>query len=83
MQSLLAMFGIAEILFLLSLLIAVPVTLLCLAFWVWMLVDCALNEPSEGNDKLVWILIILFANFIGALVYFVVRRPQRKAKFGK
>ncbi|NLH71447.1 MAG: PLDc_N domain-containing protein [Verrucomicrobia bacterium] len=73
----------AEILFLLSFLLILPVTLLCMAFWIWMLVDCALNEPSEGNDKLVWIIIILFANFIGALIYFLARRPQRKAKYGK
>jgi len=77
------LFAMGEILFLLSFLLILPVTLLCMAFWIWMLVDCALNEPSEGNDKLVWIIIILFANFIGALIYFLARRPQRKAKYGK
>lgn len=83
MQTIIGVFGMAEILFLLSFLLVLPVTLLCMAFWIWMLVDCALNEPSEGNDKLVWIIIILFANFIGALIYFLARRPQRKAKYGK
>lgn len=77
------MFGIGDVLFLLSFLLILPIGVLCMAFWVWMLVDCALNEPSEGNDKLVWIIIILFANFIGALIYFLARRPQRKAKYGK
>jgi Phospholipase_D-nuclease N-terminal len=47
------------------------------AFWIWMLVDCATNESDLGNTKIVWILVILFANIVGALVYFVVRRPQR------
>ncbi|HOK77817.1 MAG TPA: PLD nuclease N-terminal domain-containing protein [Verrucomicrobiota bacterium] len=83
MQTIIGVFAMAEILFLLSFLLILPVTLLCMAFWIWMLVDCALNEPSEGNDKLVWIIIILFANFIGALIYFLARRPQRKAKYGK
>ncbi len=46
-------------------------------FWLWMLVDCATKESDRGNTKIVWILVILFANIIGALVYFVVRRPQR------
>ena len=27
--------------------------------WIWMLVDCASHEPSEGNDKLIWVLIIV------------------------
>ena len=48
-----------------------------------MLIDCAKYEPAEGNDKLVWILIIVFTHWIGALIYLLVRRPQRKAKFGR
>ncbi len=47
------------------------------AFWIWMLIDCAQNEPSEGNDKLVWVLIILLLNWVGALIYYLVRRPIR------
>ena len=52
-------------------------------FWIWALVDCVSNEPSEGNDKIIWVLIILFLQAIGALVYYFVRRPQRIARFGK
>ena len=54
-----------------------------LIFWIWMLVDCAKNESSEGNDKVVWILIIALTNLLGAIIYFIVRRPTRKAKLGK
>lgn len=53
-----------------------------LVFWVWMIVDCATKEPSQGNDKIVWILVIIFTNWIGALIYYFVRRPQRIARFG-
>ena len=53
-----------------------------LVLWIWMLIDCATNEPSEGNDKIVWILIIVLANWLGALLYLVVRRPRRKAETG-
>jgi hypothetical protein len=49
-------------------------------FWIVMLVDCATKESSQGNDKLAWILIILFAHWIGALIYFLVRRPRRIAE---
>ena len=49
--------------------------------WIWMLIDCAKNEPS-GSDKIVWILIILLASFIGAAIYFLVRRPKRRAETG-
>jgi Phospholipase_D-nuclease N-terminal len=53
-----------------------------LVFWAWMIVDCATKEPSQGNDKIVWILVIIFT-WIGALIYYFVRRPQRIAQFGR
>jgi hypothetical protein len=56
---------------------------LCCAFWIWMIIDCATKEPSEGNDKLVWIVIIVFTQIIGALIYYFVRRPQRIAQVGR
>lgn len=52
-------------------------------FWVWMLVECITKEPSEGNDKVVWLLIILFTHMVGALIYFFVRRPQRIQLMGR
>ena len=51
--------------------------------WIWMLVECATKEPSEGNDKIIWILVILLAGWIGALIYFLARRPKRRAAFGQ
>ena len=49
-------------------------------FWLWMLVDCATEEPDEGNNKVVWSLIIAFTHLIGAALYFFVRRPRRRAE---
>jgi nitrate reductase gamma subunit len=50
-------------------------------FWISMIVDCATNEPSTGNDKVVWIVIIVFTYIVGALMYyFVRRRPRRYAR---
>lgn len=52
-------------------------------FWLWMLIDCATKEPSEGNDKLIWVIVIIFTHLLGALVYFLVRRPKRIEEYGK
>ena len=52
-------------------------------FWIWMVIDCAMNESNEGNDKIVWIIIILLTNVLGAIIYFLFRRPQRKAQLGR
>lgn len=50
--------------------------------WIWMIVDCAVNEPS-GSDKIVWILVILIGGCIGAAIYLLARRPKRLEQFGK
>lgn len=47
------------------------------AFWGWMVLDCAVEEPS-GADKIVWILILLIGNFIGAFLYYFARRRVRR-----
>ena len=52
-------------------------------FWIWMLIDCATREPDEGNDKLIWVLIILFTHLIGAALYYFFRRPERISRFGR
>lgn len=57
---------------------------LCLGiFWVMTIIDCATKEPSEGSDKIVWLLIIIFLNWFGALIYRLVRRPQRIQQYGR
>lgn len=67
------MFGIGELLIIgLALLLAAGTI-----FWIWALLDCARNEPSNDNDKIVWILIILLLPWLGALLYTIVRRPVR------
>ncbi|MCH7786725.1 MAG: PLDc_N domain-containing protein [Chloroflexi bacterium] len=48
-----------------------------------MLVDCATREPNQGNDKLVWVIIIVFTSLIGAALYFFIRRPQRLIEVGR
>lgn len=52
-------------------------------FWLWMFVECLTKEPSEGNDKLIWALVIFFGNFLGALLYLLLRRNERIDRFGE
>jgi len=47
--------------------------LLGTVFWVWMIVDCAQNEP----DRHIWLWIIFLLHLPGALIYFFVRRTTR------
>lgn len=45
------------------------------AFWVWMLVD-AITKLTES--KVAWILVIIFAGFVGAIIYFFLVYRRRK-----
>lgn len=46
-------------------------------FWIWMLVDCILNKKMRGSSKIFWFLIILFTNFVGALIYYFMECEHR------
>ena len=50
------------------------------AFWVWSLVDAIQRPDAEweqaGQNKLIWILVIIFVGCIGSIIYLVVARPQ-------
>jgi hypothetical protein len=71
-----AMFlGGFEILFLLFFL---PLGLLSLAFWIWMLVDAATNRGLDQNERIVWVIVVALLHFLGALIYFFVGRSKRK-----
>ena len=65
-----------------GLLLSIVLVLGTTALWIWMIVDCATNEAPEGNEKLVWILVIVMTGFIGALIYLLARRPKRIRQYG-
>jgi hypothetical protein len=54
--------------------------LLLSLFWIWMLIDCLLNQTLSGGKKLFWTLFILLTHFFGALLYFFIARPRRIAR---
>jgi len=47
--------------------------------WIWALVDC-IQVPDDpmyrSGTKLIWVLVIVFATFIGAIVYLAIGRPD-------
>jgi len=64
-------------------LISVALSLLLFVLWIWMLIDCIKYEPSTGNDKIIWVLVIVLLNGIGALLYYFIRRPERIKQTGQ
>ncbi len=53
------------------------VGLAALAVWVWALID-AIKTPDgtfRAGNQLIWVLVILFGNLLGAIIYLIVGRP--------
>lgn len=51
-----------------------PIFLLLFVFWLWMLIDCA---KREFDDKALWVILLIFLNFIAAILYFfIVKRKN-------
>jgi sterol desaturase/sphingolipid hydroxylase (fatty acid hydroxylase superfamily) len=71
----LLMLGGSEVLLILCVL---PLGLLTLAFWIWMLIDAAQNRGLDHNERIVWIIVVALLHFIGALIYFFAGRPKRR-----
>jgi hypothetical protein len=51
-------------------------------FWIWMLIDCLVNE-RDSTQKLVWVIVIIFVSIIGAPLYFFIRKLPRASRGGR
>jgi uncharacterized membrane protein len=49
--------------------------------WIWALID-AISVPDDSHyragNKLIWVLVIVLTQVIGALIYLAVGRPARR-----
>ena len=64
-------------------LVAGTISLAGSVLWVWMLVEVLTRETDDGNNRLVWALVIVFTHWVGALIYLLVRRQERIRKLDK
>ena len=70
---------IMGIAFILMLIIPTVGSILMIAgtvFWVMMIIDVLKREFKNENDKMMWMLLIVFTHFIGALIYYVAGRKM-------
>jgi hypothetical protein len=64
------LFGGWELLFL----FLFPFSLLFMAFWIWMLIDCIRSKGLSDGEKIAWTLVIVFTHALGALIYLLAGR---------
>lgn len=47
-----------------------------LIIWIFMIVDCAKRKFKVDWEKFLWLAVIVFLNWIGILLYFIVIRSM-------
>ncbi|MES2239513.1 MAG: PLD nuclease N-terminal domain-containing protein [Bacteroidota bacterium] len=52
------------------------ILLLSVIFWVYSLIDI-LRNSFRKNDKLIWILIVLFVPILGSVLYLSIGKKQK------
>jgi hypothetical protein len=69
-MTFLGVFGIAEIFFILI------ASLFFLLIPLFALIDIV-RSKFEGNMQLIWVIIVVFFNVIGSILYFIIGRNQK------
>jgi hypothetical protein len=59
------------------------ISLMYLAFTIWMLVDAIRNEPAGSAQRIAWPIFILIFGGLPAFIYNISRRKQRIKLYGK
>jgi hypothetical protein len=50
--------------------------LLIFVFWIWMLIHAITNKGLTDGEKILWVLVVIFLHFIGAIIYFFLGKPR-------
>ena len=76
-DALASVFGIFGIFFAVLWIAIVGLMIVGLVFWILMLVDVAKRDFAKPDEKTVWLLVVILAGIIGAIIYyFVVKKKQ-------
>jgi hypothetical protein len=53
-------------------------SLASVVIWIMALVDALQNKRLEGNDKIMWVLLIVFLQFLGAILYYCLAPREKR-----
>lgn len=56
-------------------------SVLFISLWIYCIVNVLNSQFKDPNMKLIWILIILFAPFFGAIVYLILGKSTKKLTY--
>jgi len=55
-------------------LFAILLSIISLIIWVWALIDAIRNPRLNDNERILWVIVILFTHCLGALLYVCIGR---------
>jgi Phospholipase_D-nuclease N-terminal len=50
--------------------------LLYCIFWIWMLIDAITNKSLSGNEKILWVVVVILLPCLGPILYFFIGRKK-------
>lgn len=50
--------------------------ILAFIFWIAMLIDCLKRKFKNDSDRIIWVLVVIFAGIIGATIYYFVVKKK-------
>ena len=56
--------------------VAIILSLIGLALWIWALVHAIKNPALDSNERLIWVIVIVLLQLLGALIYVFFGRKQ-------
>ena len=51
-------------------------SLLTFVLWLWMLIDAIKNPSLSSNERIIWVLVIIFLPCVGSLIYFFMAKSK-------
>nr|WKN39407.1 PLD nuclease N-terminal domain-containing protein [Tunicatimonas sp. TK19036] len=51
--------------------------LLGMLLWLYALIDVLRSQFRKESDKIIWVLVVIFLQFLGAIIYLVVGKSQK------
>ena len=67
------------ILIILGIIILIALAIFLFVFWILMIIDCVKRNFKNETEKIVWILVLVFLQILGAIIYyFAIKRANPK-----
>jgi hypothetical protein len=71
------MIGIIPIAIVMLILLAISLAIAVIVFWFWSLIDCIRNNDISSDERLIWVIVIIFLSIIGSIMYYLLGRKKK------